>query len=92
MLAEVASADVLGPLSGAGVAGLTLWWFMNRAETRMREGERRMIAIENAANRTTRAILMLVLSINSNVATHGEAGKLIKEVDDAERDQPDGGR
>lgn len=82
MLAQVGPAETwLAPLGGVGIAGVMLHWFMIR-------NERRMIAVENASNRTTRAILLLVMSMNqhaSGVAAREEAKSIGKEIDDSER-------
>ena len=78
----------IGPLSGAGLAGVMLYWFMIRAEKIMISLGKRMDGNENAHNRTTRAILLLVLSLNQHNKGgpfQDEAHKLNKEVDESER-------
>lgn len=73
-------------LAGAGVAGLVLLWFMFRAEGKMVAGEQRMRAIETAADRTTRAILLLIVSLqNATTTTKEEARKITGEIDESER-------
>lgn len=87
------TVDWAQPLLNAGVLGVVLVWLMTRVETRMKEHDRRMVAIENAANRTTRAILLLVVSLkNANEAAKTEAKAVMREVDVAEGAQESGRR
>ena len=68
----------LGSVGVTGVVGVMLHWFMVR-------NERRMIAVENASNRTTRAVLLLVGSLDVHGAARQEAKDISKEIDDSER-------
>lgn len=86
LLAEAGSPDWASLLSGAGVAGVVLAWFMFRAEARMKESERRMAGMETAQNRTTRAILLLVLSLEQVSETaRAEAAAIGREIDESEQ-------
>lgn len=73
-----APAEWLTALTNVGVAGAMLIWFATRVEARIR-------GMENASNRTTRAVLLLVISLRSaNDAAKEQAHAIIKEIDGAE--------
>lgn len=79
------TVDWAQPLVNAGALGVVLFWLMVRVETRMKEHDRRMMAVENAENRVARAILLLVVSLKSaNEAAKGESRAILKEIDVSE--------
>lgn len=78
MILANASPDVPGWMGAAGNAiglGSVLFWFMFRAEPRLRE-------IEAALNRNARTQMVMLLSIPTlSEAARKEADAIIKEID-----------
>ncbi len=76
---QIAPVDLTTPLLNLGVTGIVLGWFMTRME-------RRLNGNENAQNRQTRAMLMLVIRLGKKDDTLSvEAKGVIAEIDRAEK-------
>ena len=70
--------DWLSALGATGIIGVMLHWFMVRSEKRMQ-------GVENASNRTTRAVLLLVVTLDHNPGVRYEAKRISEEIDEAEK-------
>ncbi len=79
MLIIAQTQDWITTLPAAGILSGVLSWFMLRNEVRLR-------GVENSNNRMTRAVLLLVVSLQqANAATKAEARSILAEVDEAEK-------
>lgn len=79
MIAEAVSPDWIAPLLQFGIGGGVLVWFMFRSEPRLK-------AIEQAIDRMSRSVLLLIVTFGSTV--HKEQAKSIEEeINQAEKDR-----
>ena len=75
LLAEAATPDWTQTLINTSVSGAIILWFTTQNNARMK-------ANENATNRMTRAVLLLVVSLRTaNDSAKGEARSILKEID-----------
>lgn len=67
-----------------GIAGFTIGWLMKRVEKRMDAQQEAMRSLETAVERQTKAVLLLVVSMDrSDVSRNDEAKQMIRDIENA---------